>query len=490
MAQPDGVIASRIVEVFKPIQVVSATSDIEDNRLFIAGHDGKVWLYEGDSLRTTPFMNIGEGGLDICHFGTNSEQGLNGFAFDPDFADNGICYVAYNGFRPDGTGDEIEQRLLAFKQSDSDPNQVDYTQWYELLEFDEGDDPEDGHNGGQIAFGPDGYLYISCGDGGSTGSGLPGGGSNGDNHGEFGNGQNLQTFLGKILRIDAHGLEPYTIPPDNPFIDDENAFDEIWAYGLRNPWKFSFDRENGNLFIADVGEVDWEEVSMISPNEPSGMNLGWRLMEGTHCYEPTENCNPDSDLRLPIFDYYHSNGLCATVGGNVYRGSNIPSLNGHLIVGDFCGFYDVKFWILSGSGQNWEAKPFEIQVPGGFIPWEENSYGFGEDNKGEMYLCTSLAVYKLEGDPETSGPPLDGGIRVFPNPTQSILTVDVGENTDIKRVKVWDSRGKVVWDREKLDLIRTFEIDTKPLGDGVFTLQLVYKENSKVETIRFVVGIE
>ncbi len=490
MAQPDGVVASRMVELFKPIHLLSATEDVEDNRLYIACHDGRVWIYEGDSLKVTPFLNIGEGGLDICHFGTNAEQGLNGFTFDPNFSENGICYVTYNGFRPDGTGDEIEQRLMAFKQSDSDPDQVDYTQWYELLEFDEGDDPQDGHNGGQIAFGPDGYMYVSCGDGGSTGNGSPGGGSNGDDHGEFGNGQNLQTFLGKILRIEAHGLEPYTIPADNPFVDDAEALDEIWAYGLRNPWKFSFDRETGDMFVADVGEVDWEEINMISPDEPYGLNFGWRLMEGSYCYEPVEGCNPEGNLRLPIFDYHHSDGLCATVGGTVYRGSNIPSLTGYLIVADFCGFWDVKFWILSGAGQNWQAKPFEIEVPGGFTPWDENSYGFAEDNKGEMYLCTSLAVYKLESDPTSTGPDLDGNIRVFPNPTQSILTVDVGEFTDIQEVRVWDSNGRKVWDRRDLNLTRTFDIDTKTLGDGVFTLQILYKEDSKLETTRFMVGIE
>ncbi|PCJ81797.1 MAG: hypothetical protein COA49_04395 [Bacteroidetes bacterium] len=277
--------------------------------------------------------------MDIVDFGVMSEQGMNGLVLDPNFEENGLFYVMYNGYRPDGTGELIDERILCFGTS-SDHKTAETGVWSEVLELVQ---PDAGHNGGQILFGADGYLYISTGDGGSTGSGATGGGSGGDDHGPIGNAQNLESLLGKILRIDVHGFEPYTIPSDNPFVDDLAARDELWAYGLRNPWRWSFDRETGDMYIGDVGEVDWEEVNFEPAGSAGGLNYGWRLMEGSSCYEPIIDCDPGEVTTLPIFEFPHENGLCSVIGGVVYRGLNIPSLQGYYVLSDACGFGDTQF---------------------------------------------------------------------------------------------------------------------------------------------------
>ena len=274
---PSTINAIRIAEVDQPIQVLSASHDTNDNALLLVGHDGVVHYWEPVSgIRSTPFLDLGVNGLDIVDFGDMSEQGLNGMVLDLDFDNNGLFYVMYNGYKPDGTGELIDERILCFGTTD-DHLSADTEVWYEVLELVQ---PDQGHNGGQILFGPDNYLYISTGDGGSTGSGATGGGSGGDDHGPIGNGQNLESLLGKILRIDVNGLNPYTIPSSNPFVGIKDTRDEIWSYGLRNPWRFCFDSENGDMYIGDVGEVDWEEINYEAGGSLGGINYGWRLMEG------------------------------------------------------------------------------------------------------------------------------------------------------------------------------------------------------------------
>ena len=201
--------------------------------------------------------------------------------------------------------------------------------------------PEANHNGGQLAFGPDGMLYIALGDGGGGG----------DRHGTIGNGQDINTLLGSILRIDINGEQPYAIPPDNPFVGTD-GLDEIWAYGLRNPWRFSFDREGTNqLYAADVGQSQWEEINIIE----KGGNYGWRIMEGMHCYNPATNCD-QTGLILPIAEYSHSVGISIT-GGYVYRGSQIPELYGKYVFGDYNG----KLFYLEEDGETYTIQPFDIE---------------------------------------------------------------------------------------------------------------------------------
>lgn len=425
--------------------MLSASHDTDNPSLLIVGHDGVVHFWNPQSgVRDTPFLDLGVNGLNILDFGGNSEQGINGMTLDLDFDNNGLFYIIYNGYRPDGTGELIDERILCFGTTE-DHLRADTEVWYEVLELVQ---PDQGHNGGQILFGPDEFLYISTGDGGSTGTGAVGGGSGGDDHGPIGNGQNLESLLGKILRIDVHGLNPYTIPSSNPFVGIENTRDEIWAYGLRNPWRFCFDSVNGDMYIGDVGEVDWEEINYEAGGSGGGINYGWRLMEGPDCYEPIVDCDPNNSITEPIFAFPHENGLCSVIGGVVYRGQDIPSLNGYYILSDACGFGDTQFFTLISDGNGgWIDQPLVLDVEGGFVPWTETKFAFGEDNKGEVYLCTRYFVYKLLFDPLS--PPVDEGgeeITFHPNPVTAgeLIRMDLSEVGNVERLSVFDSSGRLI----------------------------------------------
>ncbi len=425
--------------------MLSASHDTDNPSLLIVGHDGVVHFWNPQSgVRDTPFLDLGVNGLNILDFGGNSEQGINGMTLDLDFDNNGLFYIIYNGYRPDGTGELIDERILCFGTTE-DHLRADTEVWYEVLELVQ---PDQGHNGGQILFGPDEFLYISTGDGGSTGTGAVGGGSGGDDHGPIGNGQNLESLLGKILRIDVHGLNPYTIPSSNPFVGIENTRDEIWAYGLRNPWRFCFDSVNGDMYIGDVGEVDWEEINYEAGGSVGGINYGWRLMEGPDCYEPIVDCDPNNSITEPIFAFPHENGLCSVIGGVVYRGQDIPSLNGYYILSDACGFGDTQFFTLISDGNGgWIDQPLVLDVEGGFVPWTETKFAFGEDNKGEVYLCTRYFVYKLLFDPLS--PPVDEGgeeITFHPNPVTAgeLIRMDLSEVGNVERLSVFDSSGRLI----------------------------------------------
>ncbi|MBA3971549.1 MAG: PQQ-dependent sugar dehydrogenase [Bacteroidetes bacterium] len=290
-----------------------------------------------------------------------SEKGLLGIAFHPKYKSNGKFYIYYSAPEKDKKFDH-KSMLVEYKVS-VDPDIADPTPQKIILEIKQ---PENNHNGGQLAFGPDGFLYIGLGDGGGAG----------DKHGEKGNGQDLNTLLGKILRIDVDSKEPYAIPPGNPFVSDKSARAEIWAYGLRNPWQFSFDRKNGTLFCADVGQNHWEEIDIIK----KGKNYGWRIMEGNHCHEPKSGCNL-ANLELPIAEYDHSVGI-SVAGGFVYRGKGIPALQGKYIFGDWKG----KLFYLEEKSGKWtfnhlsaDGKPNDIKM---------NINNFGQDENGEIYVLT------------------------------------------------------------------------------------------------------
>jgi len=472
---PEAIIGERLIGAEWPVSVRPATHAQDESNLLIVCHSGLVmWFDEANGeVRDSPFLDIGSTGLDIVDYGIMSEQGLNDLVLDPNFEENGLFYVIYNGYRPDGTGEFFDERLLCFG-TNSDHTQADPENWYEVLELTQ---PARGHNGGQLHFGPqDGYLYISTGDGGGTGTGVVGGGSDGDDHGPIGNGQNLQTLLGKLLRIKTNGLAPYTIPVDNPFVSDPEALDEIWAYGFRNPWRWSFDRLTGDKFIADVGEVDWEEVSMESADSEGGMNFGWRLMEGPMCYEPVEDCDPDGTLEPPIFSYPHENGWCSVIGGYRYRGVDIPTLYGHYVFTDACGFYDHKFWTLSEQADGaWTGTKLDIQVPGGFVPWEETRFGFGENNRGELYLCTQQFVYRLSYDPADGGQtqPAVTELRFTPNPVSigSNVTLDVGGERNLNRMRITDSSGRLVHDVSLETAVAPYVWNTSGMQPGTYIIE-------------------
>jgi glucose/arabinose dehydrogenase len=290
-----------------------------------------------------------------------NEEGLLGLAFDPDYQGNGYLYVYYSADNP------RRSVLSRFSLDQENTDVADPESEVIIMEIEQ---PYSNHNAGQLAFGPDGYLYIGLGDGGGSGDPL-------------GNAQNLSTVLGSILRIDVSGLSgpgDYEIPADNPFVDTEGARAEIWAYGLRNPWRFSFDLETGRLWAGDVGQNLWEEIDIIT----KGANYGWNIMEGSHCYSPSTGCN-QSGLTLPIVEYDHSQG-CSVTGGYVYRADDIASLQGYYIYGDYCSG---NIWALAYNGS--AVTENKLLVDSGL-----SITSFGEDLAGNLYILSRQGgIYTL-----------------------------------------------------------------------------------------------
>ena len=342
----------------KPVAITHAGDG--SGRLFITLQGGKIIIYDGTQVLSKPFLDIS------ALVSTGSEQGLLSVAFHPDYINKGFLFINYTNI--DGA------TVVARYRVSSDPEIVDLASAEILLTIPQ---PFQNHNGGQLQFGPDGYLYIGMGDGGSSGD-------------PQNNAQDTGSLLGKILRIDVDTGFPYTIPPDNPFVDDPQVLDEIWASGLRNPWRFSFDRLTGDMFIADVGQLRWEEVSFQSANSGGSENYGWRLMEGNHCYESAANCN-DGSLVLPIIEYDHTLGNCSITGGYRYRGSKNRGLFGVYLYGDFCSG---RIW---GAVDDNEGKWTTTEL----LDTEFRITAFGEDETGEIYLANLFSnqggsIYRID----------------------------------------------------------------------------------------------
>ncbi len=326
----------------------------DDDRLFVVEQPGRIRIIENGQLLDRPFLDIA--GKVVTD---GNEQGLFSVAFHPDYKTNGQFFIDYTR-QPDGA--TVIERYTVSKD---DPNQADDQSGKVILTIAQ---PEANHNGGQLQFGPDGYLYIGMGDGGGQG----------DRHGPIGNGQDRNALLGKILRIDVTNQDTYTIPPDNPFGT------EVWSYGWRNPWRFSFDRTTNDLYIADVGQNTYEEVDFQSASSKGGENYGWRIMEGRHCFNPPEGCD-QSGLVLPIAEYSHTEGGCSITGGYVYRGQQFPAAQGTYFFGDYCTGY---LWSLQRTGDQWQmTKRLETDM---------RISSFGEDLNGELYVIDhGGAVYQL-----------------------------------------------------------------------------------------------
>ena len=323
-------------------------------RIFLVFQDGQVHILEDGEVNRTPFLDIED------QLRSGGEQGLLSIAFHPEYESNGRFYVSYTR---DGDGASV---ISEFRVS-VDANLADMTTEQVILTVSQ---PFSNHNGGLIKFGPDGYLYIGLGDGGSGGDPLE-------------HGQNRATLLGSLLRIDVDNLDdqPYTIPADNPFVGLLDVREEAFAYGLRNPWRFSFDRCDGRLFLGDVGQSEIEEVDLIE----SGANYGWNTMEGSDCFDPSFNCN-SAGLELPIAEYRHGAGNCSITGGYVYRGENYPSLQGHYIYGDFCtGQIWTLFQNADGEWINFANEDTDFTIA-----------SFGEDEAGELYIVDiGGAIYRI-----------------------------------------------------------------------------------------------
>jgi glucose/arabinose dehydrogenase len=332
-----------------------------DPRLFIVQQTGAIRVVQDGALLPTPFLDLSS------QVTVGGEQGLLGLAFYPDYATTGRFVVHYT----DLAGDT---QVSSFQVS-ADPNVADAGSEQTILTADQ---PYPNHNGGQILFGPDGFLYLGLGDGGSAND-------------PQGRGQSRTELLGSILRLDVQAGTSYTVPADNPFVGQPDIQPEIWSYGLRNPWRFSFDRLTGDLYIADVGQQRREEVNVATAAEGAGKgaNYGWNIMEGTECLGGGQ-CD-QAGLTLPVFEYGHDQG-CSITGGYVYRGTAIPALQGLYFFGDFC-----EGWVRSfryTGGEALELTDWPALAPGGSV----NS--FGEDASGELYLMGSAGtVYKVVPDP-------------------------------------------------------------------------------------------
>jgi glucose/arabinose dehydrogenase len=336
----------------QPVFLTAAPGD--PTRLFVVEKTGAVRILRNDTLLTAPFVDIG------TLVSRGSEQGLLSLAFHPDYGASGYVFLSYT--------DTFDSSKVV-RYHATGPETLDPASAVRILSVAQ---PYTNHNGGLIAFGPDGMLYVGLGDGGSGGD-------------PQGNGQNTATLLGSILRLDVDGAAPYIIPPDNPLVGQSGSRGEIWVYGLRNPWRFSFDRVTHDLYIGDVGQNTREEVDVQAAGSAGGENYGWNIMEGSICYNAA-TCQTQG-LVLPVAEYTHAEG-CSITGGYVYRGTAVRTLQGRYLYADYCGGWVRSFTYAGGVAT--DARDWPDLSPGPQVT------SFGEDGAGELYVMTQDGdVYRI-----------------------------------------------------------------------------------------------
>jgi len=451
-AQPD-LDLIQITSVSQPVDITGAGDG--SGRLFLVEKGGRIRIYDlfSSTLLSGNF-------LDISTLVFNSgERGLLGLTFHPDYVNNGYFYVNYSMAGSGAT------RISRFTASPSSANTVAASTEQYILTIPQ---PFSNHNGGDMAFGPDGYLYIALGDGGSAGD--PGNRA-----------QNGQELLGKMLRIDINnssGGNNYAIPPDNPYagVQSPEIKDEIWAFGLRNPWRFSFDRSTGDVWIADVGQGAWEELNYQPASSTGGENYGWRCYEGNHNHN-TSGCGSMSSYDAPIFEYSHNptTGGNSVTGGFVYRGNDVPGLQGWYVMADYTSD---NFWLIQYNGSGWTAD-LQTNVP------VTNIVTFGEDDNGELYSASlDGAVYKVSGIvlpvelTDFAGQFLDGHIQLTWT-TETEKNSDYfqierkTENTDFEPVGTVRASGESVITRD----YGFNDLFAAP-GENNYRLKMVDRDNS------------
>lgn len=331
---------------------VFLTQPLNDGRIFIVEQSGRIRIVRDGVLQTAPFLDISSNVL------SGGERGLLSVAFHPHYSTNHFLYVYYTS-QP--SGDVTIARFTATSADVADPNSL-------KIILTVSHSQQANHNGGLVSFGPDGKLYAGLGDGGGGGD-------------PFGNGQNFNALLGSLIRVDVDNGDPYSIPTDNPFVGQTGKRGEIWAKGLRNPWRYAFDATTGLLYIADVGQNLHEEID-VSPANTGGANYGWNIMEGFSCYNAT-TCT-QTGLQLPLLDYSHSEG-CSITGGYVYRGSDIPEIRGHYFYSDYCSGFLRSLRYLNGTAvdqKDWGITNSAVT-------------SFGLDFAGELYMLAGNTVLKL-----------------------------------------------------------------------------------------------
>ena len=416
-----------------------------DDRLFIVEQDGFIRIINADgTVQNTPFLDI-----DNLVIDTGNERGLLGLAFHPDYATNGYFFVNYI----DNSGDTVVAR---FTVDSEDPGAADPDSEFIIIDYYQ---PYSNHNGGDLAFGSDGYLYIASGDGGASGD-------------PNNNAQNTLSLLGKILRIDIDSTtetQNYSIPASNPFVGNPNARAEIFAYGLRNPWKFSFDRQNDDLWIADVGQNEYEEINMVSAEDAAtGLNYGWRCYEGNDAYNLAD-CSDPSEYTYPISGYYHFNDgqtKCSITGGYRYRGTSYPNFNGWYFFADICSG-EIGYLIFNETTMEWDRTLEDFS--GQWV-------AFGEDLGGEMYVSdlTSGNIYKLTDTTLSIDDDSLSSISIYPNPAKNSLNINFGtiNNSDLStEISIYDLQGKKIKSIQRnTEIIQN--VNTSQLSDGIYVLKI------------------
>lgn len=421
--------------ISNPVEIVA--SPTSDNRLFVVQQSGTIKIVnENGTIAPDNFLNIS----NLITFG--GERGLLGLAFHPQFLTNRYFFVYYNNLQG-------SIRVSRFTANSSNPNTADVSSEKILLTIPK---PFTNHNGGSIHFGADGYLWISTGDGGSGGD-------------PNNNAQNKNSLLGKMLRIDVNSDNAYNIPSDNPFVGIDGA-DEIWAYGLRNAWKFSFDRTTNQVWIADVGQGDIEEINKVSAATP-GINYGWRCYEGNTPYNTT-GCANASTMTFPVAQYDHSGGKCSITGGYLYRGNLYTDLVGKYVFADYCS---AQIGVLDTSNTMVWSPSFSA-----------NFTTFGEDNQKQLYVAAGNTIYKIKTNNLAVSDINQVNILITPNPAKEKIYL---QNVNEKNIsaEILDLTGRIVHQVQMSDTDNS--IDVSILQQGTYLLNLK-KDNQKWISKKFI----
>ncbi len=421
--------------ISNPVEIVA--SPTSDNRLFVVQQSGTIKIVnENGTIAPDNFLNIS----NLITFG--GERGLLGLAFHPQFLTNRYFFVYYNNLQG-------SIRVSRFTANSSNPNTADVSSEKILLTIPK---PFTNHNGGSIHFGADGYLWISTGDGGSGGD-------------PNNNAQNKNSLLGKMLRIDVNSDNAYNIPSDNPFVGIDGA-DEIWAYGLRNGWKFSFDRTTNQVWIADVGQGDIEEINKVSAATP-GINYGWRCYEGNTPYNTT-GCANASTMTFPVAQYDHSGGKCSITGGYLYRGNLYTDLVGKYVFADYCS---AQIGVLDTSNTMVWSPSFSA-----------NFTTFGEDNQKQLYVAAGNTIYKIKTNNLAVSDINQANILISPNPAKEKIYL---QNVNEKNIsaEILDLTGRIVHQVQMSDTDNS--INVSKLQQGTYLLNLK-KDNQKWISKKFI----
>ncbi|AOW08905.1 PQQ-dependent sugar dehydrogenase [Flavobacterium gilvum] len=405
----------------KPAEI----TNIGDDRLFVVEQGGIIKILNSNgTVNSSPFLNI------TGQVSTGGEQGLLGLAFHPNYASNGFFYTNHTNT----AGNTV---ITRYSVDNANPNLANPSSGTILLTIAQ---PYANHNGGTLKFGPDGYLYIGMGDGGSGGD-------------PENRAQNINELLGKMLRIDVNSGTPYGIPSSNPYVGVAGA-DEIWAIGLRNPWKFSFDKTLGNLWIADVGQNNVEEIN-VAPASQAGINYGWRCYEGNDAYN-TVSCASQTTMKFPINTINHSSGACSVTGGHVYNGTAFPNFKGLYFFTDYC---NPKIGMITSGGTVTYSQAFT----------GNNFSTFGEDKNGELYIASlnSGTIYKII---DTSLP-VDTfdqtQFAIYPNPAHSEIIIQKSNKNYPVEVTLFDMEGKMLL-KQKTENKKTNSIQMEHLSKGLY----------------------